>query len=159
MSKKKIIKQTVLALIVLAAGFYILLVNISRHNQATHGINDVAVEADAVNKSKSNSNDLLYREIQGPSISLEPGEKINISVAGENQYKDVFIYLIGTDVVQQIGTLDSGTPFSFKVTVSGEYVIYAGTNGSNITNEVMVEYSKEINDTLLSPLKGFGASR
>ena len=157
MSKKKIIKQTALALIVLAAGFYILLVNISRHNQTTHDISAVAMEVDSVNKS--NSNDLLYREIQGPSISLEEGEKINISVAGENQYKDVFVFLIGTDVVQQIGTLDSSTPFSFKVAVSGEYVIYAGTNGSNITNEVMVECSKEANDTLLSPLNGFGASR
>ncbi len=155
MNAKKTIKQTALALIVLAAGLYILLANISGHNETTHDISAVAVEADSVNKS----NDLLYREIQGPSISLEEGEKINISVAGENQYKDVFVFLIGTDVVQQIGTLDSRTPFSFKVTVSGEYVIYAGTNGSNITNEVMVECSKEVNDTLLSPLNGFGACR
>jgi len=85
------------------------------------------------------SDDLVYRKIDGPNLSLGKGEEITISVPDKEKYDDVYISLIGKDMTQRIGLLNINMPYTFSVTVSGEYVIYAGKNHTNITDKINVE--------------------
>lgn len=117
--------------------------------------NDLKTEAALnVTEDTTENDDLLYRQIQGSSISLAEGEEIHVSIGNTESYQDVCIFLIGQDIVQKIGTLDSSTPFSFQASVSGEYVIYAGGQDVNITDQVTVEFqdSKDSGDSLMAPL-------
>lgn len=86
------------------------------------------------------SDDLIYRETDGSSVSLEKGEKINISVPDKEEYDDVYISLIGKDMTERIGLLNINMSYTYSVTVSGEYVIYAGKNNANITDKINVEH-------------------
>lgn len=86
------------------------------------------------------SDDLIYRETDGSSVSLEKGEKINISVPDKEEYDDVYISLIGKDMTERIGLLNIDMSYTYSVTVSGEYVIYAGKNNANITDKINVEH-------------------
>lgn len=98
--------------------------------------------------SESGSNDLLYRTADGASITLEQGKEINISVMNGKEYDDVYISLVGKNVIQKIGSLNANTPYSYSAAVSGEYVIYAGKNQTNITSEVEIEYACNNGDDL-----------
>jgi hypothetical protein len=98
--------------------------------------------------SESNSSDLLYRTTDRPSISLEKGEKINLSVMNGKEYDDVTISLLGKDMTHKIGSLNENTPYTYLVDVSGEYVIYAGKKHENITDEIVVEHLCNAADNL-----------
>lgn len=108
-------------------------------------------EADSLSfssNSESKSNDLLYRTISEPSISLEQGEQINLSVVNGKEYNDVYISLIGNNTTHKIGLLNDDMPYAYKVDVSGEYIVYAGKNHINITDEIMVEHICNMTDDL-----------
>lgn len=86
------------------------------------------------------SNDLFYRKTDEPSVSLEKGEEIAISVSNKEEYDDVYISLIGKDMTENIGLLNNNMPYTYSVIVSGEYIIYAGENHTNITDKINVEH-------------------
>lgn len=88
----------------------------------------------------SYSNDLLYRETDEPSVSLEKGDEITISVSNKEEYDDVYISLIGVNMTERIGLLNNNMPYTYSVSASGEYVIYAGNNHKNITDKINVEH-------------------
>lgn len=100
----------------------------------------------------TDSSDLLYREIEGESISLEKGDRINLLVENEKEFKDVCICLVGKDDVWMIGKLDSTTSYSFTADFSGEYVIYEMKNEINITDELVIEYLNNIEGENLIPM-------
>ena len=101
---------------------------------------NVAKNVQASINSGSPSNDLIYRETDEPNVSLEKGEEITISVPDKEEYDDVYISFIGKDMTQEIGLLNSNMPYTYSVTVSGEYIIYAGKNHTNITDKIDVEH-------------------
>lgn len=96
----------------------------------------------------SKFNDLLYRTINEPSISLEQGEQINLSVVHGKEYNDVYISLIGKNTTHKIGLLNDDMPYTYNVNVSGEYIVYAEKNHINITDEIMVEHLCNMTDDL-----------
>lgn len=98
--------------------------------------------------SGNQSNDLVYRRIDEPSISLEQGEQISISVMNGKEHDDVCISLIGKDATHKIGLLNDNIPYIYSVDVSGEYIVYAGKNHINITDEIMVEHLCDRTDDL-----------
>lgn len=104
--------------------------------------------SNASTNSESGSNDLLYRTADGASVTLEQGEEINISVMDGKEYDDVYISLVGKNVIQKIGSLNANTPYSYSAAASGEYVIYAGKNQTNIIEEVVIEHSCSNGDDL-----------
>ncbi len=101
---------------------------------------NVTKNAQSSINSGSYSDDLIYRETDEPNVFLEKGEEITISVPDREEYDDVYISLIGKDVTQKIGLLNISMPYTYGVTVSGEYVIYAGKNHTNITDKINVEH-------------------
>ncbi len=101
---------------------------------------NVAKNIQSSKNSGSYSNDLIYRETDEPNVSLEKGEEITISVPDKEEYDDVYISLFGKDMTQKIGLLNINTPYNYSVTVSGEYVIYAGKSHTNITDKINVEH-------------------
>lgn len=101
---------------------------------------NVAKNVQSFINSGSYSEDLIYRVIDEPNVSLEKGEEITISVPDKEEYDDVYISLIGKDMTQRIGLLNNNMPYTYSVTVSGEYVIYAGKNHTNITDKINVEH-------------------
>lgn len=105
------------------------------------------VRSSSINSGLDSGN-LLYRKIDEPSVLLEQGEKINISVMDGKEYDDVYISLIGKDTIQKIGSLNVNMPYNYSVAASGEYIIYAGKNHRNITDEIIVEHSCNAVDNL-----------
>ena len=99
---------------------------------------------------ESETNDLLYRTINEHSVSLEKGEKINILAMNGKEYDDVCISLIGHQTTQKIGLLNDDMPYTYNVTVSGEYAVYAGKNQLNVTDEIMIEHLCNMADGLYS---------
>lgn len=99
---------------------------------------------------ESETNDLLYRTINEHSVSLEKGEKINILAMNGKEYDDVCISLIGQQTTQKIGLLNDDMPYTYNVTVSGEYAVYAGKNQLNVTDEIMIEHLCNMADGLYS---------
>lgn len=163
MNKKSSLKWITAALIVMilslcAISVYFLAQGKKKYTKTAQGIDSGIAKYGAL--YISDFGNLLYQRIDGSSISLEEGETIHISVENREQYNDVFIFLISGNnepLVQKIGTLDSTTPFSFPVSVSGEYVIYAGEKDTNITDKVIIEYlrdAEDSKDSLLTPLAG-----
>ena len=43
-------------------------------------------------------------------------------------------------MTENIGLLNNNTPYTYSVIVSGEYIIYAGENHTNITDKINVEH-------------------
>lgn len=87
-------------------------------------------------------NDLLYREIDGDSISVEKGEEVTLSPVDGKSYKDVTVYLIGKGTVMEVGDFSKNKTCCFTADVSGEYAIYSGDK--NITSEVVVDIGKKL---------------
>ncbi len=90
--------------------------------------------------SESGSNDLLYRTANEANIVLEQGEEITISAMNGKEYEDAYISLAGKDEIQKIGLLNANMPYSYCAADSGEYIIFAGENQTNITEEVIIEH-------------------
>jgi hypothetical protein len=140
----KVAAVTVIAMVVIClwvSPVHSLETNLVQHMKTMLNLKETN-EADSLSSenSESSSSDLLYRTIDGPTISLEKGEEINLSVTNGKEYKDVTISLLGKDTTHKIGTLNENTPYTYAVDVSGEYVIYAGKNHKNITDEIVVEH-------------------
>lgn len=109
---------------------------------------NVAVGLSLSANSRSKSDDLLYRTINEPSISLEQGEQINLSVVNGKEYNDVCIALIGKNTTHKIGLLNDNMSYTYNVDVSGEYIVYAGKNHINITDEIVAEHLCNMTDEL-----------
>lgn len=95
-------------------------------------------------EGKSDVSDLVYREVEGNSISLKEGQRIDISNAGTKDYKKVSIARVGGSA-EELGDLKVDGTLSFQAEETGEYIIYAGKEeAENITKQVMIGYVHEV---------------
>lgn len=95
-------------------------------------------------EGKSDVSDLVYREVEGDSIFLKEGQRIDISNAGTKDYKKVSIARVGGSA-EELGDLKVDGTLSFQAEEAGEYIIYAGKEkAENITKQVMIGYVHEV---------------
>lgn len=92
-------------------------------------------------EDRPESNDLVFRTMNDPGISLAKGQKIMLEVENGEEYEDVSISW--KDNVRKIGTLNARKPFLFEAADSGEYIVLAGKDQVNITREITVGYVTE----------------
>ena len=147
MKKTKFMKQGLITFLLLLF-VCVVIGNSQRVDSADHEIANMSYQDSTVNAE----NDLLYREVQGGSISLEKGDTVNLSIKGKS-YQNICIVLVGKDTVCTIDSLDENAPYTYTADVSGEYMIYDTVNKTNITDELLIEFEyQNIDEKDLFPL-------
>lgn len=121
--------------------------------KSIEGESDSGNESDSgmAPKGKQGGDQSLYWDVEGGSISMDRGETIQISAEDQNKYEDVYIVLLGSDLVETVGNLKMGQAYEFTADQAGQYVIYAGNK--NITEEVSIGHEKSVNEDPLLFLK------
>lgn len=110
---------------------------------------EAAVEEEGARRTEcqegeSDVSDIVYREVEGDSISLKEGQKIDISNIGTKDYEKVSIARVGGSA-EELGDLKVDGTLSFQAKEAGEYIIYAGEEETeNITKQVMIGYEHEV---------------
>lgn len=134
-------RHTIIKLMVVVFGVLLL-----RNYYCTFVAADAIIKSLYKEFSTEKTNDLVYRDINEATVELYEGETATISIEYGQTYENVYVYSVGNGVVCEIGTLTYGDNYEIYVDKSGKYMVYAGENDTNITNEIIIETSGNISD-------------